>query len=294
MPDTHTQPCPTSPDGTCQQVSLGRFIDRSGLVGEIEVRRCTCCGHAVSLPPIPDVAFLYDNRQSQDYQPDAGNSVSKAIKDIAFRIQARRLLRDMAGTRGRLLDYGCGSGQFTRVLGETAGDLEVYGSDFFAEAPVQLAGRPYLTQAEVAQESGRFDAVIAMHVLEHDDDTQKLLQTIVAPARPGGTVVVEVPNVDCVWAGVFGRYWDAWYLPYHRHHFSRASLAQALQAGGLEVQSIRGVTAPTMGRTIANLASRKNNLFWILVGIALHPVQLAGEFLTGRKTALRAVCRKPA
>lgn len=286
------QACAGAPSQDCRLLKLGNFIDRSGLVGNIEVWRCVQCGHGVSHPPIPDVSFLYEGRKSQDYQPDARNRLSRLIKDIAFRLQAKKLLRDSGELNGRLLDYGCGSGQFTRVLSQVANNLQVTGCDFFPEPPAELGREAYISHDELAEADIVYDGILAMHVLEHDDDTRKLLRSIMAPVKPGGVVIVEVPNVDCIWGSIFGRFWDAWYVPYHRHHFSRLSLQNALEAEGLHVTIIRGVTAPTMGRTFANLFGQKNNIFWVLLGIALHPVQLAGEALTRRRTALRAICRK--
>lgn len=283
-----------TPFGTnCSQVSLGNFVDRSGALGSVEVFQCTRCGHAISHPPIPDVEFLYEGRGSQDYQPDARNSFSRLIKEFAFRIQARRLLRDVGGLRGRILDFGCGSGQFTRVLDEVSDEFRVSGCDFFATPPIELGSVPYLSHEALARDDELYDGVLAMHVLEHDDNTSKLIRSFLRPVRPGGVAVVEVPNVECFWTGVFGRYWDAWYLPYHRHHFSKYSLRKALEAEGLHVIAVYDVTAPTMGRTFANLFGTRNNIFWVLLGILLHPVQLFGEMLTGRRTALRAVCRIP-
>ena len=132
-----------------------------------------------------------------------------------------------------------------------------------------------------------------MHVVEHDDDPAALLARIIAAAAPGATVVIEVPNVACVWARIFGKYWDAWYLPYHRVHFSRRSLSALLEGAGLEVTAIHGAVVPTMGRTFANLLRQRNSLPWLLLGVALHPLQLAGEWLWREPSALRAVARKP-
>jgi hypothetical protein len=86
--------------------------------------------------------------------------------------------------------------------------------------------------------------------------------------------------------------WDAWYVPYHRNHFSRRSLVSLLDSSGLDVLFVHGVTVPTMGRTMANMFGRRNNLFWLLIGIALHPLQLIGETLSGQPTALRVIARK--
>lgn len=243
------------------------------------------------MPPIADVAFLYAGRESQDYQPDA-KGLSAAIKDIAFRIQARTLLRQLPQAPRSVLDFGCGSGQFTRVLAEMLPGAHVVASDFHDTAPEGLGTCAYKPMSSLTADGDGFDLVMAMHVLEHDDDPDALLSRISALARPGGTVVIEVPHVDCIWNRVFGKKWDAWYVPFHRTHFTRASLRRRLEANGLQLLAMHDVTVPTMGRTAANFFGKKNNLFWLLIGIALHPVQWVGEKISGQPTAIRVIARK--
>ena len=43
---------------------------------------------------------------------------------------------------------------------------------------------------------------------------------------------------------------------------------------------------------MANLFGRRNNLFWLIAGIALHPIQYVGEKLSGQTTALHVIARK--
>jgi hypothetical protein len=133
-----------------------------------------------------------------------------------------------------------------------------------------------------------------MHVVEHDDDPRQLVRRIAALAKPGGLVVIEVPNVDCVWTPIFGRAWDAWYIPYHRIHFSRASIRSTVTAAGLQVVREIDVSVPTMGRSIANLMGTSNSTLFVLVSAALQPLQWALEKLTRRPSALRLILRKPA
>lgn len=277
---------------SCDFVSRGHFLDRSGMVGEIEIRQCRHCNHAVTHPPIADVSFLYGDRESQDYQPDTKVGMARAIKDIAFRVQARKLLRQIGAPGHRALDFGCGSGQFTRVLGEMMPGTELIGADFFDTPPAELAGKGYIHSDALSAQAGAFDLVMALHVLEHDDDVAGLLARILAPARTGAKVVIEVPNVECAWTKVFGRFWDAWYVPFHRNHFSQRSLTAFLEANGLEVDTVFPITAPTMGRTMANLVGSRNNIFWLLLGVALHPLQLLGEAITRQPTAIRVVATK--
>jgi SAM-dependent methyltransferase len=261
-------------------------------MGEQQVWQCADCGVGITMPALPDVAFLYEDRESQDFQQKS-NRLTHWIKRLAFGRQALGLLRDADCQPSNVLDYGCGSGLFTRRLDDLLPEGQVMGADFHESPPQDLIDRAYTPMRGLGALAGTFDLVIAMHVLEHDDDALGLLRRIADMARPGGTLVIEVPNIDCVWTRVFGRAWDAWYLPYHRSHFSRASLRGLAEAAGLEVVKDVPVCVPTMGRSLANLFGAEKGLAFLLVGIALHPLQWLGEKLSGRSSALRMVLRKP-
>jgi SAM-dependent methyltransferase len=165
----------------------------------------------------------------------------------------------------------------------------VLGADFHSDPPPELADRPYKGFADLGSE--RADLAIAMHVLEHDDDPQALLARMSSLVRPGGKLLIEVPNIDCFWTPFFGRYWDAWYLPYHRVHYSRASLHALLISCGFAIERESDARVPTMGRTFANLLGRRNSLAFILLGAALHPLQLLGEWASGKPSALQVLVR---
>ncbi|MDB5698453.1 MAG: hypothetical protein JWN69_1257 [Alphaproteobacteria bacterium] len=254
--------------------------------------RCRHCGLGITQPPLADVAFLYEGRESQDFQPTS-TGLARRIKKMAFRRDAQRLLGQVGLNPRRALDFGCGSGLFTRCLGDVLPDREVVGSDFHAEPPADLAGRAYLPKTDLNAQQASFDLVLAMHVIEHDDDPDTLVRDIAALARSGSSVVFEVPNADCVWAGVFGNAWDAWYVPFHRVHFSRTSLRAVIERNGLVIEREIDVCLPSIGRTLANLLGMRNTLPFLLAGIALHPFQWLGERLTRKPSALRIIARKP-
>jgi SAM-dependent methyltransferase len=289
-----TAACAADPERSCELRSIGEFFDRSGLVGAVSVHRCGRCGVGVSRPPLPDVAFLYADRSSADFQQKTGG-LARLIKTVAFRRQARRLLAEVPGRPSRVIDYGCGSGLFTRCLGEVLGpQARVTGVDFHPDAPADLGELPYQALSNVSDLRGTADLLTLMHVVEHDDDPHGLLAGVLPLLAPGGHVLIEVPNVDCVWARVFGRFWDAWYLPYHRIHFSRRSLRAVVEDCGLTVVREVDACVPVTGRTLANLTGRSNSLLFILLGAALHPIQWSVERALRRPSALRLVARKPA
>src|SRR4029079_756406 len=142
MSDAPLFACPVAPGGSCEFGAPRAFTDRSGNMGAASIVTCRHCGIGITRPPLADVAFLYEGRESQDFQP-LSKGLARRIKDIAFRRDARRLIHDVGTTPAAVLDFGCGSGLFTRCLGDVLPGSKVVGSDFHDDPPGELKGRAY-------------------------------------------------------------------------------------------------------------------------------------------------------
>ena len=57
--------------------------------------------------------------------------------------------------------------------------------------------------------------------------------------KPGGRLFIGVPNVEGLWARLFGRYW--WYLtlPVHAFQYSPSNLGRLLERCGFRVLDVR-------------------------------------------------------
>jgi 2-polyprenyl-3-methyl-5-hydroxy-6-metoxy-1,4-benzoquinol methylase len=291
------RPYSACPMGTA---SICRFSSAPDIVGDNRVSpgelspiyRCSVCGHGVTRPAVEDVSAFYQGRESQDYQR-ADGPLAQTIKKFVFGRQARTLMRQLDTVPRSVIDFGCGSGQFTMAVSDALPDsAAVVALDFFDEPPRNMGRIRYLGFGRLHELGGTADLVTCFHALEHDDDPHLFVERLIALLSPRGTLVFEVPNVDCIWGAIFGARWDNWYLPFHRVHFSRKSLRGLMEHHGLKVILEKNVCVPTMGRSFAFLARRQNNLFFLLLGAAVHPVQWSLEALTVRPSALRIVVRK--
>ena len=127
---------------------------------------------------------------------------------------------------GNVLDLGCGEGHLAGLIAETG--LTVTGIDKNKDK-IQTAKMLYpgvtflagdLRSAHLPKES--FDTALLTEVLEHlpEDAAREAVETAMRFLRPGGRLVVSVPNEDCV--------------P-HRNHlqeFDRMSLRKFLEPYG--------------------------------------------------------------
>jgi SAM-dependent methyltransferase len=135
------------------------------------------------------------------------------------------------------LDVGCGNGRLLAVLRAeswaTAGvepdpaacavaaqkGLDVY-PGVAEDLPPEVCGR-------------RYDVIVMMHVLHQCLDPIRALREAGALLKPGGALVVEVPNNAALGLGQAGTAWPWLDVPRHLSFFTAKSLALACEAVGL-------------------------------------------------------------
>ena len=203
------------------------------LPGDFELARCPVCGSAVTLAPVPATAH-----EEGAYGGGAPRGAGLAAPLLRAFDRRRLAFLARAGARppGRLLDVGAGRGRFVaqaRTAGWDAVGLEpslrgILGARALG-VELQHAG---VEDADVAP--GSFHAISLWHVLEHLDDPGAALERIARWLRPGGLLVVGVPNLGSVQARVGGKRWYHLDVPRHRTHFTVGGLHALLRRHGLE------------------------------------------------------------
>jgi 2-polyprenyl-3-methyl-5-hydroxy-6-metoxy-1,4-benzoquinol methylase len=142
---------------------------------------------------------------------------------------------------GKLLDIGCGTGNFLAAArdagyGVTGIELDRNAARF-AKERLGLQRVLPLTISEFAEQHAgeHFEVVTFFEVLEHQAAPVEFLQKVKASVRPGGWIALSVPNRERWLTGP-----DV--LDYPPNHFLRwnaAALKEFLGAQGFEVLSIR-------------------------------------------------------
>jgi SAM-dependent methyltransferase len=86
--------------------------------------------------------------------------------------------------------------------------------------------------------AGEFEVVIFWHSLEHIADPMRALQRAWGVLRPGGLLVVAIPNLASIQARLTGRQWFHLDVPRHYVHFSARGLRDALRQRGFRIISV--------------------------------------------------------
>lgn len=100
---------------------------------------------------------------------------------------------------GNILDLGCGDGSFGAWL-QASGDCRVTGVTIQGtEAQLARERLPQVIEADLDRwdppDAATYDGIVASHVLEHLADPSRLLRSLRRTLRPGGWLVVGLPNI---------------------------------------------------------------------------------------------------
>jgi 2-polyprenyl-3-methyl-5-hydroxy-6-metoxy-1,4-benzoquinol methylase len=164
---------------------------------------------------------------------------------------------------GRVLDVGCGSGDFLFRMHQQG--WKVAGVDFDDKAIVN-AKTKYgfdllhndLAGAHFPDNS--FDAITMNHVIEHVPDPTALLSEILRVLKPGGRLVATTPNIQSLGHSLYQECWRGLEPPRHLQVFSVQALRNCAQQAGfkkIEVKSSAANADAIIGASIGVREAKK-------------------------------------
>lgn len=198
---------------------------------------CPACAHR---PPAGEGWLVFDQdgeKGGECYKPEYFGRLA-SLEERHFWFRARNALLVWAVRRyfpgaATLLELGCGTGMCLAGMRAAFPDLALFGGDIYGEG-LRFA-RARIPSASFFQVDARrlpfdeeFDVVGAFDMIEHIDDDVAVLQQMRQAAKPGGGVVVTVPQHPSLWTSV-----DRAAL--HKRRYSRAELADKATQAGLQV-----------------------------------------------------------
>lgn len=166
------------------------------------------------------------------------NTRKQFLNNVKIVSSVRRKLNKQS----KLLDVGCGSGEFLNQISSETG-CQVYGVDI-SEAASKAAKESYaidifngpITEAPFPANS--FDVITAWWYLEHVPNPSRVLRKMSNLLKSDGVCIIGVPNINSFNARIFK---DKWYhldCPRHLYIYSPDTIIKLLDKTGFVVIKI--------------------------------------------------------
>jgi len=197
------------------------------------ISRCADCAVMFSNPQPDDdeLAAIYNADYFLGADTAEGRAATREMKRATARQYLGEIQRYCGAKNGRLLEVGCGDGDFL-VEAEEAGFL-VTGVELAPAACEQARER--LKSGEVVcgllENSGLeeelFDLCVLSDVIEHVRDPLAFLRSVHRLLKPGGAIFIATPSLDSWSAKLLRQNWME-FKPEHLTYFDPKTIQTAL------------------------------------------------------------------
>lgn len=180
----------------------------------------------------PDIATADDMYRASNFDLlftlESGNFWFEARNSIIL-----WALRKFAPQAANLLEIGCGTGFVLQAVGQRFPQMSLAASDLFVEglkfAEQRVSGAEFFQlDARRLPFRDHFDVIGLFDVIEHISDDNKVLGEVRKAVRPGGVVVLTVPQHPYLWSAHDEQ-------ARHQRRYRRGELERKAQDVGFDV-----------------------------------------------------------
>ncbi|MDD5626962.1 MAG: class I SAM-dependent methyltransferase [Patescibacteria group bacterium] len=222
-----------------------------GLPGKFKLVRCEKCG-LVYINPQPtreEIDLFYPpeyaaHQNSKDFMEKGSNWKRKMKKYLRLRQEPFSKIKGAPPRhpqRGKILDIGCGSGQFLKRLKNSG--WQCYGVELspLASQKARGLGLNILTGdlLSALYPADFFDVIVLNHTFEHLPHPNAVLKEIHRILKTDGLLQIYLPNIQSLAAKTFQSYWFNLDLPRHLYHYAPATLKLILRKHGFAIQKMK-------------------------------------------------------
>jgi SAM-dependent methyltransferase len=206
---------------------------------ESEGWRCPQCGHE----PPRDTFYLFapEEAESNDgFEVESFDHLAR-LEPTSFWFRSRnrlivQLLEKHFPDAKSLLEIGCGTGYVLTGIRSAIPAMRVAGSELYT-AGLRFASKRlpevalYQMDCRRIPFDGEFDVVCAFDVLEHVEEDEVALRQMHAATRPGGGIMVSVPQHRWLWSAGDD-------YAHHKRRYRRSELTSRIEAAGFTVERV--------------------------------------------------------
>lgn len=210
-----------------------------GKPGSFILDRCRDCGHVFQNPRLTPAGLDFYYRDFYDGLGEQELDARFQAHGPMYRARAESVLG--FAQPASWLDVGTGHGHFCSAARDVWPQTTFDGLDMgegikLAEHRgwIDWGHQGSFVDLSESMTDG-YDVISMFHYLEHCREPQQELETARTVLRPGGHLVIDVPDPEAPWGRLLGRWWLPWFQPQHQHLIPAGNLRQQLERLGFTV-----------------------------------------------------------
>lgn len=173
------------------------------------------------------------------------NSVYHKVREIMLKRKAGWVDDSSGVKKGKVLDIGAGTGYFADAMQRRGWEVSIVEQSdearLFAEKNFNLSGfssiKDFQNQDNETAES--HDVITLWHVLEHLEHLNESMSQFYKLLKPGGVLIIAVPNCASYDAKKYKNLWAAYDVPRHIWHFTAKQMDMLTEKHYFTLTSIK-------------------------------------------------------
>lgn len=211
---------------------------------DFDIIKCNNCGFLITWPQ-PEAKKLDSYYKTEEYLSHGSQSKS-IFSNIYFQVRKfairkkYRIIKHFS-SKGSILDFGCGTGNFLQYCKTKSWDVTGVELNDNARkiAQNQNSIKCYKDYLELNNKNRKYVIITMWHVLEHIPGLKEILKELAGNLESDGKWIIALPNVKSWDAKFYKKYWAAYDLPRHLYHFSRENITQLMKMVGFKLVAIK-------------------------------------------------------
>lgn len=208
------------------------------------VCKCTDCKVQFTNPrPTSDhIGKYYDFPEYYSHDDSAKNLtqlIYQTIRKVAIK-QKVALINSLVQEKGKLLDFGCGTGEFlnqAKIEGWNVSGYEP--NEKASKLASQKITKKIFSDLDDLDSKQDFDVITLFHVLEHVHKLRKTVKSLLKSLKPNGYLLIAIPNPESYDAKKYGDAWAGWDVPRHLYHFNSEAMKSFQEIFDLELVNLK-------------------------------------------------------
>ena len=204
-----------------------------------KILECKDCGllYTTPRPNKDEIGKYYKSDEYYSHQENKEGFIPKVYEKVkSINLTNKYTIATEKTKKGKILDIGCGVGDFLHTMEQHGWEGTGVEPSEEAKAIAKNRIKAQLLSSEEQENltEGSFDVITMWHVLEHVDALRWQIQQLYRLCKPGGRIIIALPNYKSYDGQYYKAAWAAYDVPRHLNHFNEETIIKVFDESHLK------------------------------------------------------------